>query len=91
MENEFVRSQMQKEPQNYGSLGKGIKISPRACVSLNKPGFLVEFYVPTVQVMIGIGNNHTGYLVMEEDAWKALKEGAEVNVTTLKQFKKEFL
>lgn len=82
---------MQKEPSNYGTLGKEIKLSPKAYVSVNKPGFGMTFYTETVDMVIGIGKGHVAYLVMPEDAWKALNKGQELNVTSLKEFKEQFI
>ena len=77
--------------ENNGILGKEIKVSPKSLISLNQKGFSIEFYVPTVEVLIGIGNNYTAYLIMEEDGWKALNKGAKVDITTLKEFKDKFI
>ena len=76
--------------RSFARLGKGIKISPKANVSVNEPGFKMEFFVPTVNVLIGIGKDWTADVVMTEDAWKALKGGEEINITTTKEFKKKF-
>jgi len=79
------------EIENFGSLGKEIKISPKANITVNKAGFKTEFFVPSVNVLIGIGKDHTADLIMSKDSWEALKKGAEITITTTKQFKKNFL
>lgn len=71
-----------------GKLGREIKLSPKACVTVNGPGFCADFKVDTVSINIGIGPNHTADLVMTTEAWEALKAGAEVNVHTVQQMKK---
>lgn len=75
----------------FTALGKEIKISPKANVTINKPGFKTEFYVETVNVCIGIGDNHSADLIMSKDAWEALKSGEEITVTTTEQFKNKYV
>jgi hypothetical protein len=75
----------------FSTLGKEIKISPKANICINEPGFRTEFFVETVNVVVGIGTDHTADIIMTKDAWEALKNGEEVTITTHKQFKKEFL
>lgn len=86
-----IRSVMSAQPENYGSLGKRIEIGSKACVSKNKAGFKIEYFTPTIQVLIGIGKDHTAYLIMDEDAWKALKKDNKISIDTLNTFKKNFL
>lgn len=76
---------------NHGKLGKRIEIGSTAHVTLNEPGLKVEFFTPTVDVLIGIGKDHVANLIMDEDAWKALKKGQKISITSLKQFTKNFL
>lgn len=85
------RSETYKNTSNFGKLGREVKISPKANVSLNSPGYKVEYYVETVDVLIGVGKDHTATLIMDKDAWDALKSGEEINITTTKEFKKKFL
>lgn len=77
--------------KNFGSLGKEIKISPKSHITINKPGYKQEFFVESVSLLIGIGNNHTADITMSKEAWEALKAGEQINITTLKEFKKNFL
>jgi hypothetical protein len=86
-----TRSISQTQIENHGKLGKRIEIGSTAHVSLNKPGMKCEWFVPTIQCIIGIGKDHVGYLIMDEDAWKALKKGQKINITSIKQFTKKFL
>jgi len=81
----------QQEISTFGRLGKEIRISPKANISLNLPGFKTHFFVETVNVLIGIGKDHTADLIMTKDAWEALKDGAKVDITTTEEFKKKFL
>lgn len=76
---------------NFGSLGKEVKISPKANVTINKAGYEQKFLVDSVSVTIGIGNDYVADLVMTREAWEALKAGEEIHITTTKEFKKKFL
>lgn len=86
-----IKSTTAQEITTFGSLGKEIKISPKSKVSINKPGFRKEFFVETAEVTIGIGKDHVAYLIMDVEAMAALRDGEKVLVTTLKEFKKNFL
>lgn len=79
------------EISTFGSLGREIKISPKANITVNHPGYKIEFFVDTVTVLIGIGKDNTADLVMTKDAWEALKNGEAIDITTNKQFKENFL
>jgi len=79
------------EIENFGQLGKRITLGARSKVTKNKPGMKVEFFVPTVDLLIGIGKDHTAHLIMEADAWEALKKGKSVSIDTLNEFKRKFL
>lgn len=85
------RSDTYKNTSNFGKLGREIKISPKANVSLNDPGYKVEYYIETIEVLIGIGKDHTATLIMDKDAWEALKSNEYLHITTTKEFKKKFL
>lgn len=86
-----VKNERSYEIDNFGKLGKRIEIGANSKVTLNKPGMKVEFFTPTVDVLIGIGKDHVANLIMDTDAWAALKKGAVLNIDTLKVFKKNFL
>lgn len=75
------------EIDGLGRLGKEIKISPKANITFNKAGFKTEFFVPFVNVLIGIGNDHTADLIMTVDAWEALNKGEEIHITTTEVLK----
>lgn len=89
--NENVRSIQQSEPITFGRLGRRVEIKVNAKVSFNKPGYSVKYFTETAEVLVEIGKDHVARLVMDKDAWEALKAGEEIEVTTLKQFKKNFL
>lgn len=59
-------------------LGKKIKISSKAIVTTNPKGLKKEFFVETVEVLIGIGNDHTADLIMTKEAWLALNKGESI-------------
>jgi hypothetical protein len=77
--------------KSFVRLGKEIRISPKVCATVNKSGFKTEFFVETVSVNIGIGKDHTADLVMTVEAWKALLNGAEINITTTEEWKKLYV
>lgn len=81
----------QYEIDHFTRLGKEIKISPKANITVNKAGFKTEFFVETVNVLIGIGNDHTADLIMSKDAWEALNKGEKINITTTEDFKKKYV
>lgn len=85
----------EKSTRHYSQLinkvvrfGKEFKISPKATAIINEPGFSVEFHTETVNVVVGIGNDHTADLIMSKDAWEAFNNGDEISVTTVKEFVK---
>jgi UDP-N-acetylglucosamine enolpyruvyl transferase len=75
----------------FGSLGREIKISPKSHITFNKPGFKTEFFVDSVSLLIGIGNDNTADLIMSKESWEALVAGEEINIDTLKEFKEKYL
>lgn len=75
----------------FTRLGKEIKISPKANVTVNKTGFKMDFFVETVNVLIGIGKDHTADLIMTKDAWEALNNGEKIDITTTEDFKKKYI
>ena len=80
-----------QEILKFQPLGKEIKISPKACITINKPGFKTEFFVETVNVLIGIGKDHTADLIMNTAAWEALKAGESIHITTVKEFSEKYI
>lgn len=72
-------------------LGREIRISPKANITVNQSGFGVKFYVPTVDVSIGIGKNHTADLLMTVDAWEALRNGEPIDITTTEQWSNKYV
>ena len=90
-ENLPVSKIIHSQSENHGKLGRRIEIGSTAHVTVNKPGMKVEFFTPTVDVLIGIGNDHVANLIMDKDAWEALKSGEEINIDSLKDFTKKFL
>ena len=64
-------------------LGKGITIPMTAILIENKSGMKREYAVDTVEVLIGIGKDHTASLIMDSEALKALQAGEEINIETI--------
>ncbi len=79
------------EISNFTRLGREIKISPKANITVNKPGFKTEFFVETVNVLIGIGKDWTADLIMDIEAWEALNRGEKISITTTEEFKKKIV
>lgn len=77
------------ELSSLGKLGKEIKISPKALVSINKPNMTIAFSGESVSIVIGIGENHTAELVMDKLAYDALSE-SEINIVMHKDFVKQY-
>ncbi len=90
-EGEKVASATQYEIERFTRLGKEIKISPKANITVNKVGFKTEFFCETVQIIIGIGKNHTASLIMSKDSWEALNTGAKVHIETTEDYKKKYV
>lgn len=90
-ENGTVRSVISAHPENHGALGKRIELGARSHITKNKSGAKYEFFSPTIELLIGIGNDSVARLIMDEDAWKDLKKGRKINITSLQSFKKKFL
>lgn len=81
----------QYETDTFQRLGREIKVSPKANATISKNGFKLEIYMPTVNVVVGIGNNHVADLVMDVAAWEALLDGEEINITTTEEFKNKYV
>lgn len=86
-----VTSIVSAHPENHGSLGKRIEIGAKSHITKNKTGAKYEFFSPTIELLFGIGNDHVGRVIMDEDAWVALKKGKKVNIDSFQKFKKNFL
>lgn len=85
-----TRSVIEQKIEGFLRLGKEIKITPKANVTINKPGYSLKHFTETVSLIIGIGNNHLADLVMNKDAWEALKAGESVHIETTEEYKKKF-
>jgi hypothetical protein len=82
-----MRLKIPEGPINYSLLAKEVKISPKSKVSIFKPGYGISFEVPCVEVLIGIGKDHTAHLVMDMEAWAEFKKGTPITIDTLKNFR----
>lgn len=85
------KSIKEKSIESFGKLGTKMVISPKSHISVNSPGYSLKYYVNSIEVVIGIGSDHTGHLIMDVDAWEALNNGAKVDVTTSEEFKKQYI
>ena len=91
MENLSPKKVISQEILKFKKLGKGIKISPKTYVSVNKENSSITYGTESISINIGIGKDHVAHLTMSLETWEALNEGQELKTTTLKEFKKEYL
>ena len=91
MENLSPKKVISQEILKLKKLGKEIKISPKTYISVNKENYSITYGTESISINIGIGKNHVAHLTMSLEAWEALNEGQEIKITTLKEFKKEYL
>lgn len=89
--NKPPRSYKEKSIESFGKLGTKIVVSPKSHISVNSPGYSLKYYIPTVEVVIGVGSEYTAHLIMDIDAWEALNKGAKVDITTSEGFKKQYV
>lgn len=73
-------------PNGYGCLGREMKISPKTLAITYDSGYGMTFNENSVEVVIGIGTNHTAHLFMSIEAYDAWLKGEPMNITTLKEF-----
>lgn len=85
-----VKSITNHPVQHSSRLGREIRISPKAHISVMAPGYKAEFFVETVEILIGIGADHTASLIMAKEAWEELKKGELINITTTEEYKKMY-
>lgn len=87
---ESPKSRTTSEIKEFSSLGKEIKISPKAKINVNKEGYKTEYFVETIEVLIGIGKDYTATLIMSKEAYEALNEGELISITTNKEFQDKY-
>lgn len=68
-------SKTKKAKQPIETLGRDFIIPASKEIIRNEANMRVEWHVQTVEVIIGIGKDHTATLIMDEDAYKAFKSG----------------
>jgi hypothetical protein len=74
---------------DVSSLGASFRVGNKSLLSFNPPGTTQTFKEETVEVSIGIGDNHSAKLIMDMDSWEALREGAPVSIETLQGYIKK--
>lgn len=63
----------------HGLLFKPIMFDSQTPIEIMESGSKYEFNKPIVRVRFGVGKDHVGYLIMEEDAWNAFcDEGVQI-------------
>lgn len=70
------------------TLGKEIKISPKAYANVYQPGHSIGFPGESIRVNINIGNSNGAVLIMSIQAWEALNNGEDIKINTMKEEKK---
>ena len=80
----------QYEVASFIRFGREVKITPKANAIVRKPGAELTFHGESVEVLVGIGKNHTAFLVMDIEAWEALQAGEPVTITTTKEFERKY-
>lgn len=68
--------------KSISSLGKEMKISPKSTINIYESGYTATFFTETVEVLIGIGNDHVARVVMDVEAYEALKNGEKLHTTS---------
>jgi hypothetical protein len=86
-----MREEYQHFTENHGSFGSAIKIGPKSHVMLLAEGASRKYHMKSIEILVGIGKDHTASLTMDIEAWEALKSGEDVKVATLKEFRENFL
>ena len=77
--------------KEFKPFGRILCISPKSNMSINKAGYKAEFFVDTVSVLIGIGNDHTADLIMTKEAWDTFVNGADISIDTVKEFSDRYI
>lgn len=80
-----VNPKIDKAVQIFG-LGRELKISPKSVVHRMAPGYKVEYYAETIEVLIGVGKDNTASLIMDVECWEAFVGGAEIKISTMSEF-----
>lgn len=65
---------------NAACLGRRLEINSHAMAIKIPAGYCVRYMDDVVEVIIGIGNNHTASLIMNKYAWEELKSGEEIHI-----------
>lgn len=61
-------------------LGKEIKIPANAEMFVNKARHSTDWYVDNVELLIGIGKDHTASLIMDRESHEALMRGEKLHI-----------
>lgn len=76
----------------HEALGKEIRLSPRTHCSINQPAGFINFpKTKSVFLHFGIGKDHVGYVVMTEEALRALQAGEKIDASTLADYRQQVL
>jgi len=87
----MIRTTTSSILKGFARLGKAIRITPKAHCHHAGPGLSIQWNTDTIQIIIGIGKDHTATLIMDTDAHKALLAGEKVHVTTTEEYRKAYV
>lgn len=59
-------------------LKKAVRIPKDTVLETNTMGINLTMYVPSVELIIGIGKDHVAHLVMTQEAFDALQAGEKL-------------
>ena len=65
------------------NLGRTLKVGAKSLVTENSEGYEIKYFGETIEVLIGIGKDHTASLIMDKEAWGVFKSGEEVHIYEL--------
>lgn len=79
-----------KQIESKAILGRELRISPKSIISINKPDYRTHYYTETIELLIGVGKDHTAKLIMDSEAWKALVNGEDISVEKDSNIKRKY-
>ena len=67
-------------PHTHDKLGINIHIPENATIEINKAGAKKEYLIDSVEIIFGIGKDFVGYITMDAESYKALKNGEPITI-----------
>jgi len=69
-----------KQLKTMQNLGRELNIGANSLITENSSGYKIEYAVDTIEVLFGIGKDHTASLIMDKEAWDVFKSGVEIHI-----------